>query len=116
MRFVIVVAALAAFGSQAFAESAADSILRTCKTEDILMHAKKVKVTPQYLQAICPCIVDKAKAKAKPDELQALADALKLPLDQRRTAMMDGKNRKLSMGSRAFLEAQFACGRDHPLK
>jgi hypothetical protein len=122
MRFVTfasaaVVAAIYLGGAAvATPEAAIDTIGRICKTEDILMHAKSVKITPDYQQVICPCITNKIKAKAKPQEVQALADALKLPLAQRRTAMMSGKNRTLSMGSRAFLEAQMICGREHPLK
>jgi hypothetical protein len=96
-------------------EGAIDTIGRVCKSEDILMHGKNVKITPAYLQAICPCITDKIKASAKPAEQQALASALKLPTEQRRQAMMNGKDRNLSKGSRAFLEAQMVCGRDHPL-
>jgi hypothetical protein len=117
MRFMMFasVIALSAFSGSAMAEAPADAIGRICKSEDILMHAKKVKITSAYQAEICPCIVDQIKAKAKPAEIQALADALKLPLDARRTAMMSGKNRTLSMGSRAFLQAQMTCGRDHPL-
>jgi hypothetical protein len=122
MRFVIIASAAAVaaicLGGAAVAapEAAIDTIGRICKSEDILMHAKSVKITPDYRQVICPCIAAKIKANAKPQEVQALAEALKLPLDKRRTAMMNGKNRTLSMGSRAFLEAQMICGREHPLK
>jgi hypothetical protein len=122
MRIVNVVSAAAltavclAGAAVAAPESAINAIDRICKSEDILMHGKGVKITPAYRQEICPCITEKTKAKAKPEELAALADALKLPLAERRRAMMSGKNRNLSKGSRAFLEAQFACSREHPLK
>jgi hypothetical protein len=119
MRIVIVasVVALTALVGQALAlpEAPADTINRICKSEDILMHAKSVKITPAYQQVICPCITNKIKVKAKPAQLQALADALKLPLAERRKAMMNGKDRDLSAGSRAFFEAQISCGREHPL-
>jgi hypothetical protein len=112
----IVAAVIALVGIPAAAESAPDTILRICKSEDLLMHAKSFKITPEYLAAICPCIVDQVKAKAKPAEQQALAAALQLPPEQRKTAMMNGKDRNLSMGSRAFLEGQMICAKKVPPK
>jgi len=118
MRFItgLCVAALAtAFvGTGAYAESATDTILRICKNEDLLAHAKSMTITPAYRALICPCIVDNVKAKAKPAEAQALADALKLPPDQRKSAMMNGKNRNLGMGTRAFLGGQMICAKKFP--
>lgn len=116
MRFLLVMSLAAiALAAPAAAESAPDTILRICKSEDLLMHAKSFKITPEYQAQICPCIVDQVK-KAKPAEQQALADALKLPIDKRRTAMMDGNNRALSMGTRAFLKGQMVCAKKFPPK
>jgi hypothetical protein len=119
MRFVTVVecVALAALlGAGAYAESAPDTILRVCKSEDLLMHAKSFKITPDYLAVICPCITDHVKAKAKPAEAQALAETLNMPVEKRKKAMMDGHNRNLGMGTRAFLEGQMLCAKKFPPK
>ncbi|GAA0564240.1 hypothetical protein [Rhizomicrobium electricum] len=120
MRFVSIASlaavAIALVGVPAAAESAPDTILRICKSEDLLMHAKSFKITPDYLAAICPCIVDQVKAKAKPAEQQALAAALQQPPEQRKKSMMNGKDRNLAMGTRAFLEGQMVCAKKFPPK